>query len=180
MGVRTFFDCTPAYVGRNPRLLKKIAKKTGINIVSNTGYYGAHSNKFLPVFASTESAEQLAARWIREWEHGMQGTRIKPGFIKIGVDMGGLSEMHRKLVRAACFTHAETGLTIAAHTGSAEGAFEQLEVLQEEGVVPSAFIWVHAQAEKNTDLHVSPMDEIRIFSLKKESRTADTTITHFA
>jgi phosphotriesterase-related protein len=155
MGVRTFFDCTPAYVGRNPKLLKKIAKKTGIHIVSNTGYYGAHSNKFLPVFASTESAEQLAARWIREWERGMQGTRIKPGFIKIGVDMGKLSEMHRKLVRAACYTHAETGLTIAAHTGSAEGAFEELEVLQEEGVAASAFIWVHAQAEKNTDLHVS-------------------------
>jgi len=155
LGVRTFFDCTPAYVGRNPKFLKKIAKKSGINIVSNTGYYGAHDNKFLPVFASVETADQLATRWIREWHRGMQGTRIKPGFIKIGVNMGKLSEMHRKLARAAAITHGETGLTIAAHTGSGEGAFEELEVLAEEGIDASAFIWVHAQAEKDTALHVS-------------------------
>ena len=80
--------------------------------------------------------------------------RIKPGFIKIGVAGDTLSELHRKLVDAAARTHLKTGLTIASHTGPAIPAFEQLEILKKEGVAPEAFIWVHAQAEKDLSNHV--------------------------
>ncbi|NQU82284.1 MAG: phosphotriesterase, partial [Bacteroidetes bacterium] len=48
----------------------------------------------------------------------------------------------------------KTGLTIASHTGPAIGAFEEIEILKEEGVDPSAFIWVHAQVEENVEYHV--------------------------
>jgi phosphotriesterase-related protein len=33
-------------------------------------------------------------------------------------------------------------------------AFEQLDILHKEGVAPEAFIWVHAQAEKDPGNHV--------------------------
>ena len=36
-GVRGFIDCTPAYVGRDPRILKKLAQNTGLHILTNTG-----------------------------------------------------------------------------------------------------------------------------------------------
>src|SRR5688500_18061091 len=62
-GVKTIFDCTPAYLGRNVELLKMLADKSGIQIVTNTGYYGAVDNKYLPEHALTETAEQLAERW---------------------------------------------------------------------------------------------------------------------
>ena len=39
-GVKTFFDCTPAYIGRDPRVLRHLAEATGLHIVTNTGYYG--------------------------------------------------------------------------------------------------------------------------------------------
>jgi phosphotriesterase-related protein len=65
-----------------------------------------------------------------------------------------LSEIDRKLVQAAARTHLRTGLTIAAHTGPAAGALDQLAVLEEEGVDPSAWIWVHAQAEGDSTYHV--------------------------
>lgn len=153
--VNTFVDCTPAYLGRDVFLLKKIADSTGLNIITNTGYYGAVQNKYLPAHAFTESADELAQRWILEFEKGIDGTSIKPGFIKISVDSGPLSELHKKLVTAAARAHLKTGLTIASHTGLAIPAMEQLSILEEEGVAPEAFIWVHAQAEKDLSHHVN-------------------------
>jgi phosphotriesterase-related protein len=42
---------------------------------------------------------------------------------------------------------------IAAHTGDGAAAMQELEILREEGVAPSAFIWVHAQNEPDAALH---------------------------
>ncbi len=145
LGCRTFVECTPAYIGRDPVLLKRLAKKTGMHILTNTGYYGAANDKFVPKHAYEETADQLAARWLREWKEGIERTGIRPGFIKIGVDSGKLSEIDRKLVRAAARTHLKSGLTIASHAGDTEAGMDELKTLEEEGVHPSAFIWVHAQ-----------------------------------
>ena len=108
----------------------------------------------MPDHAYSDSVDALAARWVDEWENGIGDTDVRPGFIKIGVDSGPLSDIDRKLVRAACRAHLETGLTIAAHTGPARPAFDQLDVLAEEGVDPSAWIWVHAQNETDPARHV--------------------------
>lgn len=149
LGCRTFIECTPAYLGRDPLLLKNLSSSSGLNILTNTGYYGAGNNKYIPGFAYDETADQIASRWMIEWENGIEGTGIKPGFIKIGVAGDSLSDLHKKLVIAAARTHLKTGLTIASHTGPAVLAFEELEILQREGVAPEAFIWIHAQAEKD-------------------------------
>jgi phosphotriesterase-related protein len=152
-GVKTFLDCTPAFLGRDVHLLQLAAQKSGLQILTNTGYYGAVDNKYLPEWAFTETAEQLADRWTAEFEKGIDGTDVRPGFIKIGVNPGPLSELHRKLVRAAGLTHLRTGLTICSHTGPALAAFEEIEELQRTGVHPSAFVWVHAQGESNKNLY---------------------------
>ncbi len=148
-GVKTFVECTPNYLGRDVSLLKKLSDETGINILTNTGFYGAFNNKFIPEHVLKMPAEDIARFWIAEWEQGIEGTGIKPGFIKIAVNRKPLSEFHATLARAAALTHKETGLTIMSHTGPATGAFQQLEILKEEGVSPEAFIWTHASNEKD-------------------------------
>jgi predicted metal-dependent phosphotriesterase family hydrolase len=152
-GCRTLVECTPAYLGRDPALLARLASDSGVRIVTNTGYYGAREGKFLPEHAHRETADQLAARWIAEWENGIEETGVRPGFIKIGVDGGPLTPVNAKLVRAAARTHLATGLTIACHTGDGAAALEQLAILEKEGVDPAAWIWVHAQNEPNQELH---------------------------
>ena len=152
-GCQTLIECTPAYLGRDPVLLQRLSHASGLTILTNIGYYGAVQGKYLPPHAFTETAEQLAARWIQEWEHGIGETGIRPGFIKISVDVGPLSEVNQKLVKAAALTHLKTGLTIASHTGNGEAALAQLKILKENGVAGNAFIWVHAQNEKNFELH---------------------------
>jgi phosphotriesterase-related protein len=159
LGCRALVECTPAYLGRDPALLKRLAKASGLHILTNTGYYGAVQGKYLPAHALTEKPDQLAARWLREWTDGIDGTGIRPGFIKIGVDAGALTAVNRKLVRAAARTHLKSGLTIAAHTGDGAAALDELNLLREEGVDGSAFVWVHAQNEKDTALHVRAAEQ---------------------
>ena len=154
LGTRTFIECTPEYIGRDPELLKILSESTGMKFITNTGYYGAANDKYIPKHAYDESADELSVRWIREWERGIEGTGVRPGFIKTGVMDGDLSDLHRKIITAAARTHLATGLTIASHTGPAVPAFAQLGVLYEEGVAPEAFIWIHAQTEKDSACHV--------------------------
>jgi phosphotriesterase-related protein len=153
-GCQTLIDCTPNYLGRDVVLLKSLSEKTGLNILTNTGYYGGSDNKFLPAHSFTETAEQLSRRWIYEWQEGIDGTSIRPGFIKISVNSSHLSDVSLKLIRAAAFTHLKTGLTIASHTGPALPAFEQIETLKSNRIDPAAFIWVHAQNESDATQHV--------------------------
>lgn len=149
LGCGAVADATAAWFGRSPRLLRIISEKSGLHILTNTGYYGAASDRYVPRHAFEEDAPRLAARWVREWRGGIAGTGIRPGFIKTGVDSGPLSEIDAKLVRAAALTHRETGLTIAAHTGgNPEAAMQQMAILREEGISPQAWIWVHANQVK--------------------------------
>jgi phosphotriesterase-related protein len=152
LGARAFFECTPQFLGRDPRLLRRLGAATGLHLVTNTGLYGALNDKGLPAYAFTDSATQLAARWTTEARDGVDGTSVRPGFIKCGVDPAPqLSDVDRKLVQAAALTHRATGLTIAVHTGRGPG-LAQLEILRTEGVAPAAWIWVHAQGARDDDL----------------------------
>ncbi|HCE59081.1 MAG TPA: aryldialkylphosphatase [Prolixibacteraceae bacterium] len=149
LGYKTLVECTPAYIGRDPLLLKMLSVKSGIQIITNTGYYSAVGGKFIPKHGFTETAEQLANRWIDEVKSGIEGTGIYPGFIKIAVERAPLQEINRKVVEAACIAHKATGLTIMSHTGLAVPAYQEIEILKQFGVHPSAFIWTHANNEKD-------------------------------
>lgn len=148
-GCATMLECTPAYLGRDVQLLQRLALASGLNLVTNTGYYGASKEKHLPKHAYTETAEQLSARWVREFEEGIEGTAVRPGFIKLAADKGPLTEVQRKLVHAGALTHLKTGLTIGIHSGNGAAAQEELKIIREHGVAANAFVWIHAQNEED-------------------------------
>ena len=152
LGCVRMLECTPNYLGRDPRLLHRLADSVGLDIWTNTGLYGAGDHKYLPDFVKDESAEQLAKRWIDEANKGVEG--LKPKFIKTGVNEAPLDAIDRKLITAAALTSKETGLTIASHTGGrGPAAVQQLEIVGRVGVNPEKFVWVHAQNEKNHSYH---------------------------
>jgi len=145
-GVKTIIEATPQWLGRDPMLLKSLSRVSGVNFITNTGYYGAQSNKFIPRSFFEMDARKIAGLWIEEYKNGIEGTGIKPGFIKIAVNPDDhLSPEHIKIIKAASIAHLETGLVIASHTGPDSPAFEQINILKQSGADPSAFIWVHAQ-----------------------------------
>ncbi|MFP4094640.1 MAG: phosphotriesterase [Cyclobacteriaceae bacterium] len=152
LGCDTLVDCTTAYFGREVRTLQKLAQQSGLQLITNTGYYGAANDRYIPEHAYQEGADSIAQRWLQEWESGIQEAGIYPGFIKVAVDGGSLSEIDAKLFRAAALTHRQSGLTIACHTGNnPEAARQELEILREEGVSPLAWIWTHANQSERVE-----------------------------
>jgi phosphotriesterase-related protein len=152
-GCDALVECTPAYLGRDVRLFQRLSEASGLHIVTNTGYYGANKDKHVPEHAYSETAEQLAARWTREYQRGIDGTRIKPGFQKIGVDAGRLSDIDAKLVASGGLCYKQTGLRLHVHTGDGAAAADILNILERQQVPASAYVWVHAQNCKDRELH---------------------------
>lgn len=152
LGCGTLVEGTPAFLGRNVALLQRLSQESGLRIVSNTGYYGAAGDKHLPAHAFKESARDLAERWTNELRRGIDGTDILPGFMKIGVDPGPLSDVDRKLVEAAGIAHKAIAVPIASHTTDGVAAHQALDVLESQGVPLDAFIWVHAHNEGDDGL----------------------------
>jgi phosphotriesterase-related protein len=154
LGCRTFIDATAVGLGRDPVLLRRLSRESGLHILTTTGNYAAFDSQFLRPYVLTDSAEQLAARWMEEWTHGIEGTGVRPGFIKLGFNGKSLTAIEQKMIRAGAIAHLATGMTIGAHTGPAIAAFEQMAILKDSGVSPSAWIWIHAQNEKDLSRHV--------------------------
>jgi predicted metal-dependent phosphotriesterase family hydrolase len=154
-GITGFVDCTPAYIGRDPVLLRRLAEDVDLHVVTNTGFY---KEPYLPPSAFTESADQLADGWVREYEEGIEGTGIRPGFIKIAVNPGPLIEVQQKIVRAAARAHRRTGLSIASHTAHGGAALEELDLITAEGIDPTRFIVVHTDAEPDRAFHLAIYD----------------------
>ena len=121
-GVSTFYDCTPAYIGRDPEILRRLSSSTGVNFVTNTGFYGGAKDKYVPKMAYQLSVEDMANIWIHEFEQGIGDTGIRPGFIKIGVDSienesAKLSKIDATIVQAAAMVSDKTQLSVTCHTG---------------------------------------------------------------
>lgn len=147
-GVKTIVECTPSFLGKDPILLQLLSERTGMQFITNTGYYGAVSGKYLPGEINELSSEELAKRWVDEFKNGIEGTGVRPGFIKIGVNEGELlSANDQRLVQAAALTHKETGLLVVSHTGTWKTAKAQVAILKKAGINLNNFVWVHAQNE---------------------------------
>jgi predicted metal-dependent phosphotriesterase family hydrolase len=152
LGCKSIMCCTTKYFGRDVKLLQKISESSGMHLICNTGFYGAANDRYVPEFALQAGADEIAALWIDECNNGIDGSNIKPGFIKVGIDNGPLSDIDAKLVRAGAICHKATGLTLQVHTGdNSDAVRRQLSILREEGVAPSAWVWIHAQNVKNAD-----------------------------
>ena len=150
-GIRGFVDCTPMYLGRDVQVLARLSELTGLHILTNTGLY---KEPYLPAEVFAMAPKAVAEGWIREWEDGIDGTDIRPGFIKIAVYPGPLLPMQQAIVRAAALTHLATGLTIACHTGHDLAAEMSLEIIESEGMDPRRYIIVHADQIPDLARHV--------------------------
>jgi predicted metal-dependent phosphotriesterase family hydrolase len=148
-GVTGFIDCTPAYIGRDPRVLKQLAQETGLHIVTNTGYYGGADDKFVPKHAYGATPDQLADLWVGEWVHGIEDTGVKPGFMKIGIDeikssSDRLSPIDETLVRASARASRRTNSAVTCHTGGGAAGLTATKIFIEERADPGRFIVAHS------------------------------------
>jgi phosphotriesterase-related protein len=154
-GCKTLVECTPAYLGRDVQLLQQLSKSSDLHIITNTGWYGASREKFLPAMIGQLSPTQIADQWISEARNGIDGTGIKPGFMKIAVDDVPFSDNITRILEAAAITYKATGLPIGVHTSNGGApAKQQMKIFQSKNIPLGSWIWIHAQNEKDISVHI--------------------------
>jgi phosphotriesterase-related protein len=119
-----------------------------LHIITNTGYYGGANDKFVPKHAYVETAGQLADRWNREWENGIEDTGVKPGVMKIGVDEAKgdppqLSEIDANLACRRSRIAAHRAGCHMPHRGGPAG-LAATKLFISEGGQPARFIVAHS------------------------------------
>jgi phosphotriesterase-related protein len=141
VGVRTIVEPTAMYGGRDVRLLERVARETGLQVIACTGIY---SYDFLPHYWLTRDADALADAFVHDIENGIQRTPIKAAFLKCAADAPGVTENVEKIHRACARASLRTGAPIMAHTHPASGTGpRQMEIFLDEGVDPAKVQLAH-------------------------------------
>lgn len=126
--------------GRNVAGLRRLSERTGIHLLTATGF---NKDKFSARLVEGETVETLAALFTREVNTGIDGTPIRAGVIKAASTLNAISPVAEKVFRAAAQAHRATGAPISTHTEAGTMALEQLALLAADGVPPHRVILGH-------------------------------------
>ena len=147
LGVRTVVDGTPVNLGRDIRLIREVARRTGLNFIASTGFY--YQEEPWLYFRDEEEIYDLL---MGDCADGISGTDSKPGILKAGVGRGGLTPLLQKVLHATGRVAKETGLPLFCHhdpSTAAGGAI--LDLLASCGVPASRVILGHSGATDNLE-----------------------------
>ncbi len=148
-GGRMVVDATMPGIGRDPRALRQIARKTGLHVVMGTGFYVESSH---PATLRDLSDEEIAAGMVREIEVGVEDTGIKAGFIgEIGISEW-FSDSERCVLRAAALAQKHTNVSMHVHINPwTTHGLEAADILLQEGVAPNRINICHIDVENRED-----------------------------
>ena len=104
-GGDTVVDASLPGIGRDPVALRRIADKTGLNIIMGTGFYVGETH---PKQLATMTDRQVADLMVTELTRGADGTDVKAGYIgEIGISEI-FDDKERKILRAAALAQKDT------------------------------------------------------------------------
>lgn len=137
-------DLTLPGVGRQPELIRELARRTELNVVMGCGWY---REPYYPPqdLVDRRSVDDLAGQLVREINNGIGPSGIRPGIIgEIGVDKSWMSAQEERVHRAATRAQRQTGLAITTHAVYSDVGLAQLQVFDEEGADLSRIVIGHA------------------------------------
>jgi phosphotriesterase-related protein len=151
-GITALVECSTGGVGRNVHILKQIAEITSIHIVAPTGVY---REAFIPASLKKSTQGELSAAWIKDLTEGIDETDSKAGFLKMAVSDDGPTSLEVHTLKAAAAAASATGAAVASHTINPASAFQEMDILEGEGMNLHRFIWVHANAAAGKQDHLA-------------------------
>lgn len=149
-GITAIVEPTTLGVGRRADILRAVSEATGMPLVAPTGVY---REPWIPPWVHAAGKAQLRDWMVGELEEEIEGTGVRAGWIKVSAGDDGLTATETKVLRAAARTALATGAAIGSHTVRGRVALEQLDVLEDAGLDPERFVWIHAQREPDVALH---------------------------
>ncbi|SJN11806.1 probable phosphotriesterase [Leucobacter sp. 7(1)] len=162
-GVSAIVDLTVLGIGRDIRLMDRVAQEVGLHIIAATGAYVLdrlpYHFRFHPPTRNGDLAAGLAEWFVRDIEEGIAGTRIRAGVIKCATDTAGMTEDVVASVRAAAITANHTGALIMTHADAAlRNGHDQQRIFVQEGVDLSRVVIGHVGDSTDLNYHRSLMD----------------------
>jgi phosphotriesterase-related protein len=129
-GISTIVDTATMDLGRDIKLLAELSRRSGVNIISCTGW-----NLDMPRVIGSFTADQFSQIFTREIREGIEGTNIKAGLLKSAADFEGVTPIIAILLRGVARAHLATGVPIMLHSYSpGQVGRQQIAILKEEGV----------------------------------------------
>ena len=141
-GVTAIVECSPEGVGRNAAILKAVSEAAAYPLVAPTGIY---REPWVPRWAQEASEDALHEWMLGELQGEIEGSGVQAAWIKLSAGDDGITEIERKILRAAARAGAETGAILGSHTRRGRVLHEQLDIVEAAGYTPERFIWIHAQ-----------------------------------
>lgn len=150
-GVTALVECTPIGVGRRADIDLAISRAANFPVVLPTGIY---REPWVPQWVRDAPEDALVEWMVQELTEGIEETGVRAAWIKIGATDDGVTEIERKILRAAARAGMQTGAIIGSHTVRGHVAREQVKILEDAGYSANRFIWIHTQAEADVALHL--------------------------
>ena len=128
----TLVDQTNRGLGQDPVAVKKLAERTGLNIILGCGWY---REPYYEQYLNHWYVDQIADQMISDINEGIDDSGVKAGIIgELGAHEKWVSPIEERVLRAGARAHHSTGLTIATHGTNSPVALDQLDILKEEKV----------------------------------------------
>jgi phosphotriesterase-related protein len=142
LGGRSLVDATNLGIGRDPRALQKISRRTGLNVVMGAGFYLEPSH---PDYVKAMSVEQIATAIARDCGAVPDDRPIVAAGIigEIGVSKD-FTPAEEKVLRGAAQASKRSGVPLTIHLPGWERlAHRVLDTVEEEGADLSHTILCH-------------------------------------
>lgn len=146
-GVTVLVECTPLGVGRRADIDVAVSRAVDFPVVLPTGVY---REPWVPDWVRDADEDGLVEWMVQELTEGIEETGVPAAWIKVSAGDDGLTDVERKILRAAARAGAATNAIIGSHTIRGWVVQEQLAIIEAAGYTPERFIWIHTQAEPDS------------------------------
>ncbi|KKO51037.1 phosphotriesterase family protein [Paenibacillus sp. DMB20] len=173
-GGRAIVEVTNDGMGRDARRLAEISKAADIHIIASTGCY---KDPFIPLEKQDWDRDKFAEWMIREIEHGIDDTGIKPGVIgEIGSSLNEFKSVETELFHGAVAAAMQTGLPLSTHTTLGTCALEQIELFSREGIPMDQIIIGHQDLNDRDEMVLEALKSgvyVALDTIGKENYRSD-------
>jgi len=148
IGGQAVVDASPIGMRAPVDQLKEAARKSGIHLITCSGIYYASAR---PEAYIGKDEKFMYEVFKKEVEEGIEGSDVKPGFLKCAIqtihDDGTIDESELAALRAQAMLSNETGLSVHVHSGypmTNEHIYEVVDVaLKQCGMSPDRLLMMH-------------------------------------
>lgn len=141
IGGDAVIEATPETWGRNVEGMYVASMESGVHVVACTGWMNQDSG--MTEVEDELSIEDMMEIMNHDIEVGMNGTSIKPGWVKCGTSYMHITPNEEKAIRAGARVATKHGMVLHAHTSTGTMGIEILEILEEENFDLSRMILAH-------------------------------------